>query len=136
MNLTLIRDKFTSDFTLGTLSESGVFLGYTCEDTDRHMEVGGKKIHGRTAIPRGRYQCVLSKSARFKRVMPEVLNVPGFSGVRIHGGNTHEDTEGCPLLGLERTANGVRSCAAPNAELIRLMESSAKRGEEVWLSVE
>ena len=136
MNLTLIRDMFAPDFTLGTLSESGVFLGYTCEDTDRRMEDGGQKVHGSTAIPRGRYKCVLSKSTRFKRIMPEVQNVPGFSGVRIHGGNTHKDTEGCPLLGLERTANGVRNCAAPNAELIRLMEASAQRGEEVWLAVE
>lgn len=136
MNLVLLRDRFADDFTLGTLTESGVFIGYTCEDVDRKMEEGGTKVHGRTAIPRGRYKCVLSRSNRFKRVMPEVQNVPGFSGVRIHSGNTAADTEGCPLLGLERTGNGVRNCAAPNAELMRLMESAAKHGEEVWLTVE
>lgn len=136
MNLILLRDKFGPDFTLGTLTADDVFLGYTCEDLDRKLEDGGEKVKARTAIPRGRYKCVLSMSNRFKRIMPEVQCVPSFSGVRIHSGNTHEDTEGCPLLGLDRTANGVRNCAAPNAELIRLMEAAAKRGEEVWLTIE
>ena len=28
---------------------------------------------------------------------PLILNVPNFSGVRFHGGNNENDSEGCPL---------------------------------------
>ena len=83
--------------------------------------VRGWKTKGQTAIPFGTYDVVLSPSARFKRVMPEVLHVPGFDGIRIHMGNTIEDTEGCPLVGFDRTsANVLRSAAAFYALFERL----------------
>ncbi len=136
MNLRLFRDYFADDYTLGKLFLDDEFLGYTCEDSDRRLEEGGEKIHGKTAIPRGRYKVVTSLSNRFKRVMPEVLSVPGFSGVRIHAGNTSADTEGCPLLGEIRTANGVRNCAAINRQLVALLDNAEKRKEECWITVE
>ena len=74
----------------------------TCED-----KVRPKKIWGETAIPKGNYRVSLTWSNRFKRVLPLVQDVPGFEGIRIHAGNTSADTEGCLLVGLARTANGV-----------------------------
>lgn len=136
MDLRLYRDVLAPLYTLGVLSVDGDFLGYTCEDTDRQLENGGEKIHGATAIPRGRYRVVLSWSPRFKKYMPEVLGVPQFTGVRIHGGNRSADTLGCPLLGSERTADGVRNCKDVNLHLIAILEEAEHRKEEAWLTVE
>ena len=90
MELRVVRDAFYEDTTMGKMFINGVFFGFTLED-----KVRPKKIKGETAIDSGEYEVVLSMSPRFKRIMPEILNVPNFVGVRIHGGNTHKDTEGC-----------------------------------------
>lgn len=131
----LLRSDFGDEFTLGTFCFAGKFLGYTCEDRDRHVEAGGTKIPGKTAIPRGYYRLTVSMSRRFGKLMPEIKNVPQFSGVRIHGGNTHEDTEGCPLLGAKKTVDGVKECASVNARLIKLIQGVEAQGNEAWVVV-
>lgn len=136
MKLELVRDVSTPDFTLGKLYADGVYLGETCEDCDRRLEVNPEgKVYGRTAIPRGLYKVILSYSQRFKRVLPEVLDVLGFVGVRIHGGNSADDTLGCPLLGKVRTATGVANCAAVVQRLIDLIQHAENIGETVTLEV-
>lgn len=99
MNLTLTRDVFDPEFTLGVLTVDGKDFGYTVEDTIREV-----KVHGKTAIPEGRYRVDWTLSQRFGRYMPLLLNVPGFRGIRIHPGNSAADTEGCILPGLRRTS--------------------------------
>jgi len=131
----LLRSDFNENFTLGTFCFAGKVLGFTCEDADLHLESGGTKIYGKTAIPRGYYRMTVSMSNRFKRLMVELLNVPQFTGVRIHAGNTHEDTEGCPLLGAIKTTNGVRDCKEVNAKLIKLIQAVEAAGDECWLVV-
>ena len=137
MLIALKRHKFGDVFTLGTMHIDGLFLGYTCEDEDRKLEEVGvdAKIKGKTAIPRGRYEVVLSFSNRFQKIMPEVLSVPGFSGIRIHAGNSAANTSGCPLLGAEQTETGVRDCAAVNSTLKRRIQLVLDRNERVWLEV-
>ena len=95
MMLTLHRTVFGAKSTLGDLLLDGVFFCHTLEDCVRC----GPKIPGRTAIPAGSYNLVIDMSARFKRLMPHVLDVPEFEDIRIHCGNTDADTEGCILLG-------------------------------------
>ena len=131
----LLRSDFGDEFTLGTFCFAGKFLGYTCEDRDRHVEAGGTKIPGQTAIPRGYYRLTVSMSQRFGKLMPEIKDVPQFEGVRIHGGNTEEDTEGCPLLGAIKTATGVRDCRDANAKLIKRIQAVEAAGDECWLTV-
>lgn len=132
----LQRDVCAPGFTLGRLFVDGMMYGFTCEDKDRKLEENpGAKIQKRTAIPRGLYRLTLSFSNRFKKVMPLIVDVPGFEGVRIHGGNTHEDTEGCPLLGSFRTATGVRGCAEVNQALIDFIGAAEDRGDAVWIEV-
>lgn len=137
MLIELRRMEFGDDYTIGTMLIDGLMLGHTLEDKDRKLEeIGiGSKIKGKTAIPRGRYEVVMSYSNRFKRIMPEVLGVPGFTAIRIHGGNTHEDTEGCPLLGAVRDGESIRDCAGVNALLRRRIEMAERRNERVWLEV-
>lgn len=100
MEIKLIRESFGDTFTEGKLLIDDVFECYTVEDTDRKMEEDlTRKVNGKTAIPRGKYEVILSMSNRFQKILPEVLNVPGFAGIRIHSGNSSVDTEGCIILG-------------------------------------
>jgi hypothetical protein len=136
MMLELFRDNEPSQaHNWGELFIDGRLLGQTLEDPDRRLEDGGEKIHGQSAIPRGRYKVTVTFSNRFQKLMPLVHDVPGFEGVRIHGGNTEANTDGCPLLGQRRTAVGVADCAGVNARLINYLVAAADRGEDVWLEV-
>lgn len=74
-----------------------------CRDLNRDGDLddpGERKIHGQTAIPAGNYQLAITFSNRFQRLLPEVIRVKGFQGIRIHTGNTPEHTEGCLLVGI------------------------------------
>lgn len=102
MNLELKRIHFGEDFTVGQLSESGRFICYTLEDKVREVigePVSSWKIQNQTAIPVGMYPVIITMSTRFKTRLPLLLDVPGFSGIRIHTGNSSKDTEGCILVG-------------------------------------
>jgi len=85
---------------------------YTLEDTVRDdnksgsFDKGEKKIYGKTAIPFGDFDGVVNYSPAFKREMPLLLNVPHFKGIRMHGGNTVEDSSGCILVGFKTNWKG------------------------------
>lgn len=128
-------------FTPGVLYLQGVKFGVTCEDEDRHLEealdrISEVKVYGRTAIPRGTYRLITSHSPHFGgKILPEVLNVPGFSGVRIHGGNRAEDSLGCILVGKVRTADGIAQCADVVQRVVNAIDSADEVGTETWLEV-
>ena len=122
--------------TLGRLYYRNAFIGYTCEDQDRKMEDNPKeKVRGLTAIPRGRYRLLLTFSQRFGVELPLLVDVPGFTGVRIHGGNTPEDSEGCILAGRMRTARGVQGCAPVVNRIIGILRDAEDGGGDVWIEV-
>ena len=97
MLLKMTRKWFFDDTTIGTL-EYGDFKCFTLEDKVRPA---GNKVFGETAIPSGEYKVVLTKSPKFGVKLPLILDVENFSGIRIHSGNTKEDTKGCILVGME-----------------------------------
>lgn len=134
MRLTLQRHYLDARYTLGALFVNGDAFGFTLEDPVREIEQDGRwiwthsmKVSGDTAIPSGQYEVVATWSARFSRPLPLLLRVPDFEGVRIHGGNTTADTEGCPLLGAEQDANGrVWNCADVVNRLTRMVQDASK----------
>lgn len=108
MYMQLIREEFTDKSSIGDLFVNGTKECYTLEDKDRHLEDGiNEKVYGKTAIPRGIYEIELTYSNRFKRVLPLLKDVPGFEGIRIHPGNTDEDTDGCILVGTIKSKDFV-----------------------------
>ena len=104
MKITIKRTFKGAEYTIGKLYIDGAYFCDTLEDTVRPA---GVKIAGKTAIPSGTYKVKKTMSPRFKKILPEILNVKNFSGVRIHAGNTHADTEGCVLLGLNKVKGQV-----------------------------
>ncbi len=98
MKLELIRKPSTPTYTEGDLYVNGEWFAFTLEDTVRT----GKKVFGKTAIPAGVYKVAATYSPKFKKVMTQILDVPGFDGIRIHQGITAEDSLGCPLMSKRR----------------------------------
>ena len=143
MLIRLTRDIYAPTFTLGSISVDGVHLGYSCEDVDRALsqsmsaaEIGAVKVMGRRPIATGRYGLVGDWSPKYKRDMMRLEDVPGFKGIRIHSGNTHEDTEGCILPGLRRDAN--RGMVLQSRDAIRRLDPmvvAALSSGEVWIEV-
>lgn len=131
MQLRLIREPTAKDTTLGVLFVDGVFFCWTLEDAIRD-----DKIPHQTCIPPGRYDVVLSHSPRFNRVLPEVLNVPNFTGIRIHAGNDIADTDGCILVGEERGDAEIYHSRPALAHLQSLMDAAVFRGDRISLFIE
>lgn len=101
MQIDLERYNFQQNRTFGKLYLNGEFLCDTLEDRYRNLEIE-EKVSGTTAIPFGKYRVKLTYSPHFKRILPQLMNVPYFEGVRIHSGNTEKDTSGCILVGIRR----------------------------------
>ena len=99
MKIKIVRKFQKAGFTEGKLYINNGFECYTVEDTDRRLEAGGVKVQNQTAIPKGIYPITISMSTRFKKFLIEVLDVPQFKGIRIHSGNSSEDTDGCIIVG-------------------------------------
>lgn len=135
MNFVLTRTifDFNDTTTFGELTCNGIHVGYTLED---QVRLDGSYVYSKTAIPTGKYKLITSWSNRFKREMIQVVNLPkgliqfgkrpiDICGIRVHGGNTNADTEGCILVGkmMDRKAQRIWNCAGVNEELIRMVKS-------------
>jgi hypothetical protein len=119
MQITVKRLYKTDTSTIGELLIDGVFECFTLEDIERPV-----KIKAETAIPKGTYKVIINQSNRFKRLMPLLLNVPNFEGVRIHAGNTNHDTEGCILVGQTRNKNYIGQSRKAYAKLFKKMQAA------------
>lgn len=139
MILRVVREPSSDDSTMGTVFSDGRPFGYSVEDVIREVDgqpVSTWKVPGKTATPAGLYRVVLSFSQRFGRTLPEVLDVPGFTGIRIHPGNTSADTEGCLLVGMKRAGNTVQESARACAVLQANIADAVARNQPVWLKIE
>lgn len=126
MELKLIRETFTDKSTIGSLFVNGIFFCYTLEDKDRKLESGGVKEYAKTAIPRGKYKVINSFSNRFKKYMPELVNVPQFAGIRIHSGNTADHSEGCILVGSTKAVDFIGNSKLTFDKLMKAIQRVEK----------
>jgi len=125
------RKIFTDISTISEYSFDNESLGYMLEDTVRK---DGVKVAGQTAIPSGRYEVVVNFSNRFQKYLPLLLNVPNFTGVRIHPGNRPEDTAGCLLPGKGHGDNVVMDSRTAFNELFAKIQEASKN-RKVFLSI-
>lgn len=132
MNLTVVRQWFYPHASLGLLKINDTYTCFTLEDAAR---AEGVKICGSTAIPPGKYAVVIDHSERFGKEMPHVLNVPMFEGIRIHAGNTDQDTSGCILVGLSRAGDKIFDSRKAYDMVFEKIRQALDQKEEVWLEV-
>ena len=102
---TLIRDKRTGTAILGRLFMGDTCICYTLENAQK-------------AIPAGLYSIENSKSPKFGRELPLLFSdkVPSRRGVRIHAGNTYQDSAACVLVGMKRDDAKERVDESKDAE--------------------
>lgn len=103
----IVVDRFTADddTTVSRVSVDGQFACFGLEDEFRE-----EKLASETRIPAGTYDIRLrtegghharyaTRFADIHRGMLHIQDVPNFTFILIHCGNTDEDTDGCLLLG-------------------------------------
>lgn len=134
MELKLNRIFLGSSATIGELWVNDTHLCDTLEDRVRPE---GEKIYGKTAIPEGTYEMVLSYSPRFKKILPEILNVPNFSGIRIHSLNKAEESEGCIGVGEwnGKDTNWISNSRKAFNKLFAILQEASDRGEKITITI-
>lgn len=137
----LKRQEFGENFTSGSVylkneNEPEVFFCYSLEDAARP---DGIKINGKTCIPELTADICITYSEKFKREMILIYNQPDlslkhngvcFRGIRIHGGNTVDDTEGCPLVAFKKIASDKIQGSAEK-KLFNIVKNKIENGYSV-----
>lgn len=134
MELKLNRIFLGSSATIGELYIDKKYIADTLEDRVRPE---GEKVYGKTAIPEGVYKVVLSYSQRFKKILPEILNVPNFSGIRIHSLNKAEESEGCIGVGEwnGKDTNWISNSRKAFNKLFAILQEASDRGEKITITI-
>jgi len=141
MFIEVVRDSFTEKSSVGKLFIDGTYFCETLEDAARAY---GVKIAGKTAIPAGQYFLTITPSQRFNRPMILLytdktdlsckLGDVKFTGVRIHGGNTAENTEGCILAARVRDS-ADRIHGTMETALFTRVKNAIDSGDKVGLKI-
>lgn len=154
MNILVDRKWKKETYTIGKLYIDGKPFCETCEDKDRHLDqkmplsrIKEVKVAAVTAIPTGTYNVrmdVISPKYSLKpwyvknchgARMPRLENVPGWSGVLVHPGNTAQDSQGCVLVGKNTAVGMVTNSKAVFLELYNKMYAAYKRGEKIQITI-
>lgn len=139
----VVKDGFNAqNYTISKLYINESFFCHVLEDKNREKngdgftnQFGLRKIKGKTAIPGGVYFLEFTMSSRFKKMLPILIDVPWFSGIRIHSGNTELDTDGCLILGNNLVKGKVLfsrlTCSAFNL----IIKKTIKNGEMITIEI-
>lgn len=142
MDIQVNRIARRDGYTIGRMSLNEIYFCDTLEDTDRGLnstmsvdKILAKKIKAQTAIPTGKYDVILTFSPRFKRVLPLLLNVPGYQYIRVHNGNRPDSTEGCLLVGENKAKGQVLNSRATLEKLMSVLLDCEKRKEKISITI-
>ena len=135
MKLNLVRHTNSADFCVGRLYVASSSLSadpadcslgdyFLCDTLEPPVRSCGPVVKGRSAIPAGIYPLYLTRSPRFGRVLPLLGSVPGFSGIRIHRGNSVDDTRGCILPGRYVGGGRLSDSAVAEAHVMSALQGS------------
>lgn len=142
MNILVKRVAKKEAYTIGKLYIDNKYFCDTLEDRDRGLkqsmplsEIQKIKVKHQTAIPAGTYEVKWTWSPKYKRMMPLIDNVPGFEGIRIHSGNSQQDTSGCLLLGKNSVVGKVLESRATINKFYPIISEACKKGK-VYITIE
>lgn len=135
IHLSVIRKAYRDTYTIGKMYINGEYFCDTLEDKVRTLNSINDKIKGETAIPAGTYKITLEMSPRFKRKLPLLHNVPYFSGILIHRGNTAKDTHGCILVGENKVKGQVINSTKAEVALMDILTKAVSKGDTIDIEV-
>lgn len=123
--------------TVATIGELWVNDSHLCDTLEDRVRPEGEKVYGQTAIPEGTYEVKLTYSPRFKKILPEILNVPNFSGIRIHCGNSSADSLGCVLVGTwdGKKEDWISDSRKAFDELMSLLQEATDKKETIIITI-
>ena len=142
MDITVERINYQEDYTEGKMYIDGEYFCDTLEDKDRGLDdtmsvkdITKIKKHGVTAIPKGKYRVILSYSEKFKKILPEILCVKCFSGVRIHSLNFASQSLGCVGIGYKSEDGIIRGGSKLQPQLIETIKKAIESKNEVTITI-
>jgi hypothetical protein len=142
MELKLQRRFSGEGYTIGSLYVDGEYFCDTLEDADRGLtqamspeEIRRKKVAHETAVPTGVYRVIVNLSPAKRRMLPRLSDVPGFSGILIHRGNTKRDSSGCILVGENKVKGKVINSTQYEKRLVEILTEAQGRDEEIRIEI-
>ena len=152
MEIIIERAWKKADYTIGRLFVNGERICESLEDTDRGLKssftdaaIKAIKIAGKTAIPTGTYKVVLSVSPKFKNkswakkyggLVPEIVNVKGFAGIRLHPLTSAEESLGCVGVGENKVKGGLVNSVKTYYKLMdKYLIPAWNRKEEITITI-
>lgn len=142
MKILVKRTAKRPTYTIGKMYLDGKYFCDTLEDTDRNISqttpldtIKKVKLPNNTAIPTGTYKVIVNVSPKFKRLLPRLLNVPGFDGVLIHRGNTDKDTSGCILIGENKVVGKVINSTGYETKLVSILNKAQDNKENITIEI-
>ena len=142
MELILERKYLNADSTEGNLYVNGKWFCHVVEDVVRAKPGQWKKelkVYAKTAIPYGRYRVLVTYSPKFKRLLTAILDVPDFTGIRIHSGTSHKSSAGCPIISkIADDGDGTRNRLVKDDRAMNElceMVLKAQKKEKVWIEI-
>lgn len=157
MEVLVYRKWPKTGYTIGRVFIDGELICNSLEDEDRGLSdamderiIRNRKIHGKTAIPRGRYKIDMDTfSGKFSKYefymevcqgkLPRLKNVKGFDGILIHvadGPKGANLLEGCIGVGLNKKAGQLCDGKETFKKIYAMMKEAHNKGEAIYITIE